>query len=221
MIRTTFSPATTPIAAPPAPRPLPSALLLPPAPAAPAARPVRRRSTPRLALPLAGALLGGMVTALAVAFVVSTALGYKQFTVMSGSMQPTISTGDVIVDERISPLDARVGDVVTFRDPAGGTRLISHRVVAKRVADGTVYFQTKGDANNDVQKWTAPADGSIGRVVADVPKVGYLLFWLSGRWGRLAFVVLPLLLLGAYELRAILRSPAGEPRPQRARHARR
>ena len=65
------------------------------------------------------------------------------------------------------------------------------------------------------------AHGSIGRVVVDLPKVGYLLFWMGSRWGRLLMVVLPLLLLGAYELRSIVRAPAGEPRPRRARHARR
>jgi len=220
MIRTTFAP--TPTAAPARTRPLPSVLLLP----APAATPAPKRTRQhigalRLVVRLVTSLLTGVAAALALAFVASTVLGYQHFTVMSGSMEPTISTGDVVVDRRISPLAARVGDVVTFPDPGGTGRLISHRVQSVHVGDGTVYFETKGDANNDVQKWTAPADGSIGRVVADVPKIGYLLFWLSGRWGRLGFVVLPLLLLGGYELRAILRTPASGPGPRRPRHARR
>jgi signal peptidase len=220
MIRTAFSPTTTPAPAPA--RALPSVLLLPsPAPAPAPSRRRRTRSVVRLVVRLVISLLTGVATAVALAFVASTVLGYQHFTVMSGSMEPTISTGDVIVDKRISPLSARVGDVVTFPDPSNAERLISHRVQAMRVADGTVYFQTKGDANNDVQKWTSSAGGSIGRVVLDVPKIGYLMFWIGSRWGRLLVVVLPLLLLGAYELRSILRAPDGAKRPRRARHARR
>jgi signal peptidase len=223
MIRTTFAPTATPQTAAPVPlRPLPSVLLLPAPASTPA--PERTRRHPgalRLVVRLVASLVTGMAVALALAFVASTVLGYQHFTVMSGSMEPTISTGDVVVDKRISPLDARVGDVVTFPDPSGAKRLISHRVIEKRVADGTVFFETKGDANNDVQKWTSSADGSIGRVVIDVPKVGYLLFWLGSRSGRLLVIVVPLLLLGAYELRSIFRAPAGEPRRRRARHARR
>src|SRR5437899_2420221 len=46
--------------------------------------------------------------------------GGRSFTVMSGSMQPAIDTGDVVIDETIAPRDARVGDIVTFPDPDRG-----------------------------------------------------------------------------------------------------
>ena len=51
------------------------------------------------------------------AIAVPLAFGARPYTVLTGSMEPTISPGDVVIDERISPLEARVGDVVTFRDP--------------------------------------------------------------------------------------------------------
>ena len=43
--------------------------------------------------------------------------GSRRFAVLSGSMEPTIATGDVVVVDKIAPLEARVGDVVTFRSP--------------------------------------------------------------------------------------------------------
>jgi len=64
------------------------------------------------------------------------AFGLQAFTVMSGSMEPAIRTGDLIVAEHIALLDARPGDVVTFVDPLNRGRLITHRV-RRAQASGT------------------------------------------------------------------------------------
>src|SRR5437870_10347633 len=64
--------------------------------------------------------------------------GYHSFTVMSGSMEPTIHTGDVVVDQQISPADARVGDIVTFQGPTDHSKLITHRVRSIEIRDGVV-----------------------------------------------------------------------------------
>lgn len=131
--------------------------------------------------------------------------GFKSFTVMSGSMEPAIGTGAVVVERPIAPSEARVGDVVTFKDPEGGDRLITHRVESVRVRGGTARFVTKGDANNTVERWNVQADGSIGRVLYDVPKVGYVMAYAGGRHGRMLLLVLPVLLLAGYELVRIWR----------------
>src|SRR5205823_12595783 len=101
---------------------------------------------------------------------------------MSGSMEPVIHTGDIVVSKPVSPLDARPGDVVTFRDPDNSRRLITHRLRSLEVRGGTVYAVTKGDANNTVERWTVPIGARIGRVVLRLPRVGY----------GLAFARLPL-----------------------------
>jgi signal peptidase len=133
------------------------------------------------------------------------AFGFKSFTVMSGSMEPAIGTGAVVVERPIAPREARVGDVVTFKDPEGGERLITHRVKSVRVRGGTARFVTKGDANNAVERWSVPAEGGIGRVAYDVPKVGYLMVYAGGRYGRILLLALPALLLAAYEVARIWR----------------
>jgi signal peptidase len=86
-------------------------------------------------------------------------LGMRSFTVLSGSMEPTIHTGDITVDEQISPLDARPGDVVTFRDPRGQSRLITHRLRSIHVEGGTARMVSKGDANDTTENWTVPTGG--------------------------------------------------------------
>jgi signal peptidase I len=143
--------------------------------------------------------------AVALAVGLPSLFGYKSFTVMSGSMEPAIGTGSVVVERPITPREARVGDVVTFKDPEGTGKLITHRVTRVRVSGATASFVTKGDANNKVERWNVPADGSIGRVAYDVPKVGYAMVYAGGRHGRLLLIALPALLLAAFEIARIWR----------------
>jgi signal peptidase len=121
--------------------------------------------------------------------------GFRSFTVRSGSMTPAIETGDVVVTKSISPLAARVGDVVTFVDPEGTGKLFSHRVQSVRAAGGEVAFVTRGDANTSTERWRVPADGSIGRVAYRIPKIGYGLSWIDSGPARLALIAIPALLL--------------------------
>ncbi len=137
------------------------------------------------------------------------AIGDRSFTVRSGSMTPAIETGDVLVTEPISPLAARVGDIVTFRDPEGSGKLFSHRVQAIRPAGDTVHFVTRGDANTSTERWNVPADGSIGKVAYRIPKIGYALVWTGTVPARIALIVIPALLLCCTGLARIWR-----PRPE-------
>lgn len=121
--------------------------------------------------------------------------GYRSFTVRSGSMTPAIETGDVVVTKPISPLSARVGDVVTFVDPEGTGKLFSHRVQSARTVGDEVAFVTRGDANTSTERWRVPAEGSIGEVVYRIPKVGYALSYIDSGPARLALVAIPALLL--------------------------
>lgn len=150
------------------------------------------------------AVLGaGLGLLLAVA--VPLAFGLRPLTVLSGSMEPAIGTGDVVVVERIEPREAHVGDVVTFRDPEHSGRLITHRVRRIHARDGELRFTTKGDANNSVERWSLSPEGELSRVHFHVPAIGYVLSWTRTKFGRLAIFVIPLLLLGLYELFRIWR----------------
>jgi signal peptidase I len=159
----------------------------------------------RRAVSVATWLVVACAAAVAIAVGLPSVLGFKSFTVMSGSMEPAIGTGSVVVERPIAPSEARVGDVVTFKDPEGTGRLITHRVTRVRFSGATASFVTKGDANNNSERWTVPADGSIGRVAYHVPKVGYAMAYAGGRNGRLLLIVLPALLLAAFEIARIWR----------------
>jgi signal peptidase len=152
----------------------------------------------------------GLGIGLAAAVVLPLPFGARSLTVMSGSMEPALSTGDVVVVRPVPPLAARVGDVVTFPSPDGGDHLITHRVRHLHALGGTVEFETKGDANNATERWSVTEGGEIGRVVYRVRKLGYVLHWAGLAYGRLLFFALPVLGLGALTL---LRTWRDEPRP--------
>jgi signal peptidase I len=141
--------------------------------------------------------------------------GYRSFTVRSGSMAPAIETGDVVVTESVSPLAARVGDVVTFVDPEGTGKLFSHRVQSVRAVGDEVAFVTRGDANTSTERWRVPATGSIGHVAYRIPKIGFALAWIDSGLARLALIAIPALLLLWAALVRIWR-PAPEPRASKA-----
>jgi signal peptidase len=159
---------------------------------------IARRS--RIAAPscLVGLVLGALLVA-----PVSLALGARSYVVRSGSMTPAIRTGDVVVAAPIAPLAARVGDIVTFRDPQGGARLISHRVRVIHRAGGEVEFTTQGDANSGQERWTVPLGGRIGKVRYWLPKLGYAVAWTGSPAGRAGLIVIPALLLAWFLLARI------------------
>jgi signal peptidase len=121
---------------------------------------------------------------------------YRTFTVLTGSMQPTMPVGSVVVDvpERASQL--RVGQIVTYRIPVEDHRVISHRVV--RIVEGgdRPIFQTQGDANNAPDYWLAQVNGgTVWHVRYVVPTLGLALHALrQPAVHRLTILVVPVAL---------------------------
>lgn len=79
-----------------------------------------------------------------------TVFGYSVQRISSGSMEPTLKVGDIILNKQpSSPDDIRAHDIITFK---GGSeydnKSITHRVVMPpREIDGEYVLKTRGDAN--------------------------------------------------------------------------
>ncbi|MFL5907349.1 MAG: signal peptidase I [Solirubrobacterales bacterium] len=147
--------------------------------------------------------MGAFLSTLLAAAVLPVALGMHTCVVRSGSMEPTIDTGDLVISRSISPSEASVGEIVTFKDPDEGGRLITHRVRAMHERDGRFYFLTRGDANTGFEHWNLPSSATLGTVAYRIPKLGYLTGPVASGLGHLLFVVLPAVLLCAIGLRRI------------------
>jgi signal peptidase I len=149
-------------------------------------------------------VIGFALTAL-LAAAAPIAIGDRSFVVRSGSMSPALDTGDVVAAKQISPLEAEPGDIVTFMDPDGSGRRLSHRAVSVERKGGRVSFVTQGDANTSQERWTIPASARMGVVEYRVPKLGFAASWISKPIGRIGLLILPALLLAASLLAGIWR----------------
>jgi signal peptidase len=134
-------------------------------------------------------------TGLAACTALPSAFGLRTMTVLSGSMEPTLDVGGVVIDQVMRPTDARVGDIVTFPEPGNRKRLITHRLRHITVKGPKAYMVTKGDANDTVERWNVPVNQDIGRVAYHLPKIGYTREWATSRLVRLALPASLVLLL--------------------------
>jgi signal peptidase len=154
--------------------------------------------------------VAGFAIGIALALAAPLAFDARPLVVLSGSMEPALHTGDVSVVRSIAPIDARPGDIVTFRDPDNAKRLITHRVRAMRVQGDAVVFRTRGDANNVSERWRVPASGEIGRVMYRIPKLGWVLSYARSKGLFVLLLGGALALLLVLELTAIWRPEEGD-----------
>jgi signal peptidase len=127
------------------------------------------------------------------------------FVVVSGSMKPTLSLGDVIVVEEVPPGEIERGDVITYAEGRAGTPPTTHRVVEIRRTEAGPRFVTKGDANEEPDPSAIEPDRVIGARSLVIPYVGHVIRFANTTTGFLALVVAPLGLLMLSELRSVLR----------------
>jgi signal peptidase len=139
----------------------------------------------------AGTLALAAVGALGVAVVAVPAVTHgASLTVLTGSMQPTIDPGDLIVVAGVpDPASVEVGDVVTYMPYPDDPTLVTHRVVAKGMdVSGESVFTVRGDANNADDD---PVYGHQlrGRMLFSVPKLGYVVGVMDGERAWIKFCV--------------------------------
>lgn len=151
------------------------------------------------------AFLAGLLAGIVLLVLVPVAIGWRPYTVLTGSMRPGIQPGDVVMDRPILARDMHVGDVVTFSDPTRQGKLVTHRVRSISRGPKLTNVETRGDANNTSERWTVQTNDRVGRVVYVLPKIGHVATVVRNPLGIVVLVVLPVLGLGFLTLRSIWR----------------
>ena len=167
-------------------------------------------------LALRSALGAALAIFLLLALLPRTGL-YRTETVLSGSMKPDFSAGDMVVVTPEPSRDIRVGQVISYHIPVGDHHVQTHRIV--QILRGGVHpvVRTKGDANNARDPWTARLDGSTAwRVRLVVPKLGWMVVWLRDPLLRLLTVFGAPALLALIALWGIWKDPDQGPREEPA-----
>jgi signal peptidase len=123
------------------------------------------------------ALVAAAVLAFAVLAAGPHLLGYRTMTMLTASMAPGIDPGDVVITTPLAVTDVTEGMVISYHIPIDDHRVVTHRVIdVTHAPDGTVTVQTKGDANDHPDPWTAVLQGHTAyQVQAVIPEVGHLI----------------------------------------------
>ncbi len=129
-------------------------------------------------------------------------LGYEVKIVKSGSMEPAIHTGSIIV---IAPGQTYgIGDVVTYGKDTRSHIPVTHRIVEKRGEGSLATYITKGDANEDKDTKAVGGKDVIGKVAFSIPYLGFVIEFARTPLGFLLLIGLPALLIILDELANIV-----------------
>jgi signal peptidase len=152
--------------------------------------------------------------------------------VKSGSMEPAIKTGSVVV---VKPAGAYAeGDVITFGQERGEQIPTTHRIVSvvtenaerrglnadstRNGEAGQVFYLTKGDANEEADNVRIAASEVVGKVIFTVPYAGYVLDFARKPIGFTLMIGVPAAVIILDELSRIFKEVAGMRRKRRETH---
>jgi len=114
---------------------------------------------------------------------------YKLMVVQSGSMEPAIKMGSVVV---VKPADDyKIGDIISFGEITRTRAPITHRIYDMKVTEGKVSYITKGDVNNAPDPREISKREVIGKVLFSVPFVGYAVDFAKKPLGFALIIIIP------------------------------
>jgi signal peptidase I len=117
----------------------------------------------------------------------------KVLTVLSGSMEPAIHTGAVVVVKPVS--DYKIGEVITFGPYSKTKAPITHRINEIKIEGGQPVYITKGDANNAPDMTEIQKKDVVGKVLFSVPYVGYAVEFAKKPIGFALIIIIPALVI--------------------------
>ena len=142
--------------------------------------------------------------------------GYSLFRVVTGSMEPTLPVGALLLTEQTEMQNIQVDDIICFRaqESAIFGKMMTHRVVGVHTgADGALLFETKGDANLALDGYLVTQTNYVGKVIWHTGAgnvLSSILSFLTNKVGFLACIVFPCFLLAGLILRDSVQSIRSE-----------
>ncbi|MGN0491239.1 signal peptidase I [Ruminococcus sp.] len=117
--------------------------------------------------------------------------GYSIFRVSSGSMEPELMVGDIILDKTVdNPEDLKVGDVITFKSNDYGDMLVTHKIIkAPYEENGKLMLQTKGIAN-EIEDKPISVNNVKGIMICKVDYLDTIYNIFLSPWGLLILIAL-------------------------------
>jgi len=145
----------------------------------------------------------GIIALLLIISVLPITGNYKVMTVLSGSMEPAIKMGSIVV---VKPAkEYKIGEIITFGPYTKKKPPITHRIYDIEVIEGKTFYITKGDANNAPDPRKVAKNEVLGKVLFSIPYLGYAVETAKKPWGFMAIVIIPAVIIIYEEIRKIIR----------------
>ena len=167
---------------------------------------------------LAWFVIAGVVVLLTLGVLAPRVGGATPYTILTGSMEPGLPPGTLVVVKPVQPEKIAIGTVITYQLDSGRPTVVTHRVVRVGI-DGTGerVFSTQGDANNAPDQKPVRPVQVRGEVWYSVPYLGHLNNALTGGERAIAVYVVGfgLLLYAATMFTGAARERRRDRRPER------
>lgn len=148
-------------------------------------------------------LLFAIVVIIAAFTIITPHFGWVHSIVYSGSMEPAINVGGIVIIRPVDTDTVRVGDVITFKVEGNEDLMITHRVVEViNNGDGN-QFLTKGDANEGNDIAPVSSENVVGKVWLDIPYLGYFMDFMHKPLGFGLVIGIPAIIIVLMEVRSI------------------
>ena len=99
--------------------------------------------------------------------------GYRLVSTRGDSMEPTISSGSLLLARKTAPEDIQAGDIIAFPGESEGIPSIVHRVVVLQNDGKGIVALTRGDNNPVPDLEPLTLDKTFPRVVLILPYLGW------------------------------------------------
>jgi signal peptidase len=124
-------------------------------------------------------------------------LGYKPFIVLTGSMEPAFSSGDLVIVKEVEANNLQLDDIIAFRE---GNAVITHRIIEFEQNGSSYRFITKGDNNNIEDRRPVNVEQLEGQYIFRIRNLGNFAMFMQTPVGMALFIALPLLSFLLYDI---------------------
>ena len=155
-------------------------------------------------LKMAFNVLAVLIVLLALLLIASTLPipgNYQVRIVETGSMEPTIMTGSIVVIKPVAQY--QIGDIITFLDKSRSNKPVTHRINDMYLQEGNPIYITKGDANEDADANEVLPSHVIGKVWFHIPYLGRVLAAVKTPAGFMLVIVVPGIIIIYDEFRKV------------------
>lgn len=114
-------------------------------------------------------------------------LKVKTFIIVSGSMEPELSEGDIIIVKKCEENDLKENDIISYRT---GQSEITHRIVQIETTGKGKRYITKGDNNIIVDNEPVKYENIEGKYIGKISYLGKVILFFNNKLLLIVLIIL-------------------------------